>query len=232
MASIQEEQCVQPCLTFCDLMDCSPPGSLSIKFSWQECWSWLPFPPQWNLPDPVMELASYAWEADSLLLSLRGSPERRSRRSAKSEGWRRGEWRGHIFWLARVNEEEGGGRRWENSQRGSNKKRPAVTWGVHVRKALTELFLRASLPDCSGNHELQALSQTVLLTTGKFNSMRHSFHCSHTWIIICPVNYLLIWPFVFTMGIKDQWLHCCRLSTHWSLCVPLPMYWFEHIGPW
>ena len=79
-----------------------------------------------------------------------------------------------------------------------------MTWGVHVRETLTELFLRASLPDCSGNHELQALSQIVLLRTGKFNSMRHSLHCSHTLIIVRPVNYLRIWPCVFTMGIKDQ----------------------------
>ena len=31
-------------LTLCDPMDCSPPGSLSMGFSRQECWSRLPFP--------------------------------------------------------------------------------------------------------------------------------------------------------------------------------------------
>ena len=38
-----------------------------------------------------------------------------------------------------------------------------MSWGLHVREALTELFLRVSLPDYLGNHELQAWSQTVLL---------------------------------------------------------------------
>ena len=33
----------QSCLTLCDPMDCSPPGS-SVEFSRQEYWSGLPFP--------------------------------------------------------------------------------------------------------------------------------------------------------------------------------------------
>ena len=33
------------CLTLCDPMDCSLPGSLSMGFSRQEYWSSLPFPP-------------------------------------------------------------------------------------------------------------------------------------------------------------------------------------------
>ena len=32
------------CLTLCDSMDCSPPGSLSVEFSRQEHWSGWPFP--------------------------------------------------------------------------------------------------------------------------------------------------------------------------------------------
>ena len=47
---------------------------------------------------------------------------------------------------------------------------------------------------------------------------------------ICPVNYFWIWPFVFTMRLKDQWLPFCRLSTPWSVCAPLPIYLFECIG--
>ena len=48
----------QLCSTLCDPMDCSPPGSLSMGFYRQEYWSELPFPSQWDLPNPGMELAS------------------------------------------------------------------------------------------------------------------------------------------------------------------------------
>ena len=34
----------QSCLTLCDPIDCSPPGSLSVRFPRQEYWSGLPFP--------------------------------------------------------------------------------------------------------------------------------------------------------------------------------------------
>ena len=36
-------------------MDCSPPGSLSMGFSGQKYWSWLPFPSPGDLSDPGME---------------------------------------------------------------------------------------------------------------------------------------------------------------------------------
>ena len=45
----------QSCLTLYNLMDCSPPGPLSIEFSRQEYWSWWPFPTPGNLPDPGIE---------------------------------------------------------------------------------------------------------------------------------------------------------------------------------
>ena len=45
----------QSCLTLCDLMDCSLPGTLVMGFSRQEYWSGLPFPSPWNLPDPGIE---------------------------------------------------------------------------------------------------------------------------------------------------------------------------------
>ena len=47
---------------------------LSLRFSRQECWSGLPFLPPGQLPDPGSELTSPAWQADSLPLSLLGSP--------------------------------------------------------------------------------------------------------------------------------------------------------------
>ena len=42
----------QPCLTLCNPMDCSPPGSLSRGFSRQEYLSRLPLPSLGDLPNP------------------------------------------------------------------------------------------------------------------------------------------------------------------------------------
>ena len=42
----------QLCLTVCDPMDCSLPGSQSVDFSRQEYWSGLSFPPPGDLPNP------------------------------------------------------------------------------------------------------------------------------------------------------------------------------------
>ena len=51
----------QPCLSLCNSMDCSPPGSSvhgTVGFSKQEYWSKLPFPPPEDLPNLGMEAAS------------------------------------------------------------------------------------------------------------------------------------------------------------------------------
>ena len=66
---------LQLCLTLCDSMDyvaCQTP--LSMGFSRQEYWSGLPCPPPGDLPDPGIEAASPALQADSLPLSHWGSP--------------------------------------------------------------------------------------------------------------------------------------------------------------
>ena len=47
---------LQSCLTLCDPMDCSPPGSMG--FSRQEYWSGLPCPPPGDLPHPGIESTS------------------------------------------------------------------------------------------------------------------------------------------------------------------------------
>ena len=47
---------------------------LSMGFSRQEYWSGLPFPSPGDLPDPGVEPKSPALQADSLLLTLEGSP--------------------------------------------------------------------------------------------------------------------------------------------------------------
>ena len=44
--------CVQLCPALCDSGSRSPPGSASLGFSRQECWSGLPCPPSGELPDP------------------------------------------------------------------------------------------------------------------------------------------------------------------------------------
>ena len=60
-------------LTLCNPMDCSQ-APLSRGFPRQKYWSGLPFPPPGDLPDPGIEPASPALQADSLPLSHRGSP--------------------------------------------------------------------------------------------------------------------------------------------------------------
>ena len=50
---------LQSCLTLCNPMDCSLPGSsLSLEFPRQESWSGLPFPPPGELPDPGIQATS------------------------------------------------------------------------------------------------------------------------------------------------------------------------------
>ena len=46
------------CLTFCNPVDCSPQGSLSMGLPWQGYWSGLPFPTPGDLPDPGIEPSS------------------------------------------------------------------------------------------------------------------------------------------------------------------------------
>ena len=55
---------LQQCLTLCNPMDCSPPGSMG--FSRQEHWGGLPWPPPGDLPNPGIDSRSPALQADSL----------------------------------------------------------------------------------------------------------------------------------------------------------------------
>ena len=71
----------QSCLTVCNTMDCSPPGS-SVHGIFQanfpgEYWSGFPFPPPGDLPDPGIKPASPvspALQADSLPTEPSGRP--------------------------------------------------------------------------------------------------------------------------------------------------------------
>ena len=70
----------QSCLIFCNSMGYSPPVPLSKKFSRQEYWSGLPFPPPWDLSDPGIKptsLVSSACQVDSLPFCHLGSPSER-----------------------------------------------------------------------------------------------------------------------------------------------------------
>ena len=69
--------CVQSCLTLCNPIDCSPPGSSLHGIVQQEYWSVLSCIPPGYLPDPGTEPTSpapSALQADSLLLRHQGSP--------------------------------------------------------------------------------------------------------------------------------------------------------------
>ena len=55
------------CLTLCDTMDCSPPGSPSTGSFRQEYWSGWPFSSAGDLPHPGIEPGCPALQAGSLL---------------------------------------------------------------------------------------------------------------------------------------------------------------------
>ena len=63
----------ESCLTLCDLMDCSPPGS-SQGILQARILEWLPCPPAGDLPDPGIEPTSLALAAGSLPLAPPGKP--------------------------------------------------------------------------------------------------------------------------------------------------------------
>ena len=67
-------QVAQLYLTLCDLVDCSLPGSSVHEILSAEYWSGLPFPSPEDLPDQGIELASPAWQADSLPADYQESP--------------------------------------------------------------------------------------------------------------------------------------------------------------
>ena len=67
---------VQSCLTICDPIDCSPPGSsVHGDFSRQEYWSGFPCPPPGHLPNPGIEARSPTLQADSLPSEPPGKPK-------------------------------------------------------------------------------------------------------------------------------------------------------------
>ena len=63
------------CLTPCDPMDYSPPGSSVQEFSRQECWSGLPCPPLGNLPNLGIKPRYPTLQAVSLQSDPPGKPK-------------------------------------------------------------------------------------------------------------------------------------------------------------
>ena len=57
---------LQSCLTLCDPMDCSPPGSSVHGILQARILEWLPCPPPGGLPNPGIQPRSPALQADSL----------------------------------------------------------------------------------------------------------------------------------------------------------------------
>ena len=59
-------QSLQACPTLCDPMDCRPPGSSDHGILQTRILKWVDCPPPGDLPDPEIERASPALQANSL----------------------------------------------------------------------------------------------------------------------------------------------------------------------
>ena len=69
---------LQSCLTLCNPMGCSRPGSSVHGILQARILEWVACPPPGDLPNPGIKCtspASLALQADSLPLSLQGSPQ-------------------------------------------------------------------------------------------------------------------------------------------------------------
>ena len=77
----------QSCLTLCDPMDCSPPGSSVRGILQATTLEWVVIPSPGDLPDPRIEPGSPALQADSLPSEPPGKPLRRYLRLNEVIGW-------------------------------------------------------------------------------------------------------------------------------------------------
>ena len=62
-------------LLFCDLLDCSPPGSSVHEISQARILEWVAMPSSRDLPNRVIKPRSLALQADSLLTKPPGKPK-------------------------------------------------------------------------------------------------------------------------------------------------------------
>ena len=72
---LSKERALHSCVQLFMTHELYPPGSLSVEFFRQEYWSGLPLPPPGGLPDPGIEPASSALQADSLPSEPPGKPK-------------------------------------------------------------------------------------------------------------------------------------------------------------
>ena len=82
------------CLTLCDPMDCSLPGSAVHGLPRQEYWSGLPFPPPGDLPDPGIEPMSSALAGG--FVTTEQSPFKATECFCFGSKWHQGLWRGCV----------------------------------------------------------------------------------------------------------------------------------------
>ena len=83
---------LQPCPSFCDSMDCSPPGSPVHVFSRQEYWNMLPFPS----PEDLSDLGINPSFMSSALAGMSlGAPIKETHGAATREAHTL-QWRGHT----------------------------------------------------------------------------------------------------------------------------------------
>ena len=66
--------CAQSCLTLCNPMDGSPPGSSVHGISQARILEWVPFPSPGDLPDPETEPASPALAGEFFITEPPGKP--------------------------------------------------------------------------------------------------------------------------------------------------------------
>ena len=66
---------LQSCLTLCDPMDCSLPGSSVHGIPQARTLEWVAFPPPGDLPDPGIEPVSPELQVDSLPTEPPGKPQ-------------------------------------------------------------------------------------------------------------------------------------------------------------
>ena len=81
----------QSCLTPCNPMDCSPPGSPVHGILQARYWSGFSLPSPGNLPDPGIEPGSLTLQADSLLSEPPGKAMSKLNTLNKCHGEERGE---------------------------------------------------------------------------------------------------------------------------------------------
>ena len=73
--SLSQSVIAQLCLTLCDTLDCSPPGSSVHGILQTKTLEWVTMPPPGDLPNPGIKPRSPALQVDSLPIEPPGKPK-------------------------------------------------------------------------------------------------------------------------------------------------------------